>query len=179
MLHPVFIGTRSLLQSHWQTSTPNTRQVYKLEGKVAVKPITTLYFCFVLIPRKETSHVQCSSVLSWLEHFAFHLGEFFLLCLSHTRGVHHTFLLGFCFITEKRCLGHDGWGAGNEHTCPHSGPPEEANTADTKLQALCSPDHSLSGTPQRPPRRSLRYWGNAGRFLSARPVFPVNKTDRI
>ena len=70
--------------------------------------ITTLYVCFVLIPRRETSHVQCS-VTSWLEHFAFHLGEFFN-CVSHTQGVHYTFLLGFCFITEKIWLGHEGWG---------------------------------------------------------------------
>ena len=84
LLHPVFRGTRAPLQSHWQTSTPNTSQVYKLEGKVAMKPVTTLCSCFVLIPRKETSRGQCS-VLSWLGHFAFHLGEFFTVSLTHSR----------------------------------------------------------------------------------------------
>lgn len=140
-------------RSPWNPSPPYTSASSWSPGG---KPAT----CSVLLSRPDWN--------TWLS-----IRENFLTAsLTHSRCALHI-PFGILFHHWEKMP--RAWGAGDEHTCPYSGPLEEANTAGTKLQALSSPDHSPSGRPQRPPRRNLRYWGNAGHFLSARPVFPVNK----
>lgn len=123
-----------------------------------------------------TSQVQRSSVPSGLEHFVRSIWRI-LLHLSHTWGVRSTFFSGFGFPHLENTFRVLGGGSG--HPCAPAGQPLEAEHGCWEAADVRSPDHSLSGRPRRPLHRNWQYLENAGHFLSARPVSPVNKTKRV